>query len=84
LSVNRAGSILGEWGVCINGTVQSGGDGVGVGLPVSIVAIPAVGADVEPFEPQPASATAATKAMMIVRIAVTSIDGFAASIGRPS
>jgi len=39
-----------------------------------------VGADVEPFEPQPASATAATNAMMSLRIAVTSIDGFTVSI----
>jgi len=38
------------------------------------------GADVEPFEPQPASATAAMKAMMSLRIAVTSINDFAVSI----
>jgi hypothetical protein len=39
-----------------------------------------VGADVEPFEPQPASATAVTRAMMSLRIVVTSINGFAVSI----
>jgi hypothetical protein len=39
-----------------------------------------VGADVEPLELQPASATAATKTIISVRIAMPSIDGFATSI----
>jgi hypothetical protein len=44
-----------------------------VGLPVLIDPGCPGGADVEPFEPQPASATAAMKAMMSLRIAVTSL-----------
>jgi hypothetical protein len=38
------------------------------------------GADVEPFEPQPASATAVTRATMSLRIVVTSINDSAVSI----